>query len=256
VVAAARAAAFERGASIIMTTPNHMAFQGFMTMPEWQRLFGLDCLFLPLGAGDRGPGGGFMSLGVRSIMATAALFWKRAASWRRQVAQSGYQVESTWAPDADADEMWRCAASRMGIMVARDCAFLQWRFGSDYQLFLGRSSQAPIGYVVARLITRAGIKVGMLVDCLTVDNGISALPLLEAVNTWLRAEGATAAMGYFRRGSIAWQQARAGGFLCLPRPLVPRDYPVCVSVRPDTPYRADLLDASRWSISLADSDLA
>src|SRR5262245_22516426 len=54
VVAAARAAAFERGASIIMTTPNRVAFKGFMTMPEWFQLCAIDCLFLPLGAGGRG----------------------------------------------------------------------------------------------------------------------------------------------------------------------------------------------------------
>jgi GNAT superfamily N-acetyltransferase len=256
VVAAARVAAFERGASIIMTTPNRVAFQGFMTMPEWIQLCALDCLFLPLGAGDRGLGGGFMSLGARGAFATAALLLRRAAPQRRQVVQSKYPVDSTWSPDADADKLWRCAAPNTGIMVARDQAFLQWRFGSDYRLFLGRGSQGPLGYVAARLITRAGIKVGLVVDYLMIDEGISALPLLEAVIAWLRAQGAAAAMGYFRRGSTAWQQARAGGFLRLPRPLVPRHYPVCVSVRPDTPCRANLLDASRWSMSLADSDLA
>ena len=96
----------------------------------------------------------------------------------------------------------------------------------------------------------------MIVDCLTGDDGINALPLFEAVISWLREQGASAAMGYFRRGSAAWQQARAAGFLCLPRPLVPRDYPVCASVRPEEPRQADLLDASRWHMSLADSDLA
>ena len=35
VVAAARTAAFERGAALVMTTPNRTAFQGFQTMPGW-----------------------------------------------------------------------------------------------------------------------------------------------------------------------------------------------------------------------------
>jgi hypothetical protein len=144
----------------------------------------------------------------------------------------------------------------MNIVVARDRAFLQWRFGADYQLFLARDSQGPLGYAAVRLITRAGLRVGMVVDFLTVSDGINALPLFEAVIRWLREQGASAAMGYFRRGSAAWRQARAGGFLRLPRPLVPRDYPVCASVRPEEPYQAELLDASRWHMSLTDSDLA
>jgi GNAT superfamily N-acetyltransferase len=256
VVAAARGAAFERGASIIMTTPNRSAFQGFMTMPEWRQLCVLDCLFLPLGVGGRESSEGLMSLGARGFIAAAALLWTRAASQRRQDKPTGYQVDFAWSPGADADELWRCIAPQLCITVARDRTFLQWRFSSDYRLFLGRDSQGPRGYIAARLITRAGIKVGMLVDFLTPDSGTSELPLLEAAITWLRAQGAAAAVGYFRRASIPWQQARAGGFLRLPRPLVPRDYPVCVSVRPDVPFQTDLLDASRWSMSLADSDLA
>ena len=106
-----------------------------------------------------------------------------------------------------------------------------------------RDSQGPIGYAAARLITRAGLKVGMVVDCVTIDDGINAFPLFEAVISWLREQGASAAMGYFRRGSAAWRQARAAGFLRLPGPLVPRDYPVCASVRPEEPCQAALLDA-------------
>lgn len=256
VIADARAAAFERGASIIMTTPNRLAFRGFMTIPEWQRLCVLDCLVLPLGAGAHAPGGGFISLGSRGVIALASLLRTRIASRSRPVARLGYEVEATWSPDADADELWRDAVPHLGIVVVRDRAFMQWRFGSDYRLFVGRDSQGPRGYVAVRLITRAGIKVGMVVDCLTAGDGTSEVLLLDAVTTWLRAQGAAAAMGYFRRGSMGWRLARASGFLCLPRPLVPRDYPVCVSVRPDAPCRAELLDASRWSMSLADSDLA
>jgi GNAT superfamily N-acetyltransferase len=256
VVVAARTAAFERGASIIMTTPNRVAFQGFMTMPEWRRFCVLDCLFLPLGAGDRVSAAGFMSLGARGALATASLFCKRQPSQKHRSAPSKYKVEAAWSPDADADTLWYRAAPQMDIVVARDRAFLQWRFGADYRLFLERDSQGPTGYAAARLITRAGLKIGMVVDCLTVDDGTNALPLFEAVIAWLREQGASAAMGYFRRGSVAWRQARASGFLHLPRPLVPREYPVCASIRPEQPYSMDILNPLRWHMSLADSDLA
>ena len=87
-------------------------------------------------------------------------------------------------------------------------------------------------------------------------DGANAVPLLAAVLAWLQEQGASAALGYFVRYSAPWHQARAAGFVCLPRLLVPRDYPVCASVRPDDPHSAELLNPAHWYMSLADSDLA
>lgn len=256
VVAAARAAAFERDSAIIMTTPNRTAFQGFMTMPEWVRLCTLDCLFLPLGVGERVIGSNLMSSGARLALAAASLFWKGPPTQTDWSGHSKHEIEAPWAPSADADELWGCASDRAGIMVARDRAFLQWRFGSNYQLFLGREAHRPIGYVAVRVITRAGLKIGMVLDCMTTSDGIGAPSLLASVIGWLREQGASAAMAYFLRGSLSWRQARVAGFVCLRPPLTPREYPVCASVRPGEPHSADLLNPSHWYMSLADSDLA
>jgi GNAT superfamily N-acetyltransferase len=256
VVDAARAAAFERGTSIITTTPNRTALRGFMTMQEWTRLCSLDCLFFPLGAGDRIKDGGLTPLGIRIVLATASLLWKGVPTHAGRPRQARYAIEAPWSPDIDADELWRCAAARGGIIVVRNRAFLQWRFGSAYRLFLARDSQRPVGFAAARVITRAGLKIGMVLDCMTVSDRTCAPPLLESVIEWLRKQGASAAMGYFLRGSAPWHQARAKGFLRLPRLFTPRDYPVCASVRPEEPHTAELLTPSRWYMSFADSDLA
>jgi hypothetical protein len=141
-------------------------------------------------------------------------------------------------------------------MVQRDRTFVQWRFDASCRLFRAQTPHSPVGYAAARLLTRAGLKRGLLLDCVTAGAGAPAGALLAAVLAWLRAQGAAAALGYFVRGSAPWQHARAAGFVRLPRPLVPRAYPVCVSVRPDHPQRATLGNPAHWSMSLADSDLA
>jgi GNAT superfamily N-acetyltransferase len=255
VVAVARAAAFERGASIITTTPNRTAFQGFMTMPEWVHLCSLDCLVLPLGAGERLMGSSLTSRGARAALATASLLWKKLPTRAASAQRSEYAIKAPWSPGSDADELWRNATERAGIIVMRDRAFLQWRFGSLYRIFLARDAHRPAGYAAVRTITRAGLKIGMVLDCMTVSDGTCAPSLLESVIEWLRDQGASAAMGYFLRGSAPWHQVRAAGFLCLPRPFTPREYPVCANVRPEEPHSADLLNPSRWHMSLADSDL-
>jgi GNAT superfamily N-acetyltransferase len=256
VVAVARAAAFNRGASIIMTTPNRTAFRGFMTMPGWVCLCRLDCLFLPLGAGEGTMRSSLMSLGIRVALATASLLYMKLPSWANAPRPSPYAIQTPWIPSSDADELWRDAAAHAGITVLRDRAFLQWRFGLPYRLFLARDARRLGGYAAVRVITRAGVKIGMVLDCMTVDDDRCAPPLLSSITSWLKEQGASAAMGYFRRGSAPWRQARATGFLCLPRPIMPREYPVCASVRPEEPHGPDLLNPSHWYMSLADSDLA
>jgi hypothetical protein len=141
-------------------------------------------------------------------------------------------------------------------MVQRDSAFLHWRFDAGCRLFLAQATHGPVGYAAARIITRAGLKLGMLLDCVTAGDGANAVPLLAAVLAWLREQGASAALGYFVRYSVPWHQARAAGFSRLPSLLVPRDYPVCASVRPDDPHSTELLNPAHWYMSLADSDLA
>jgi GNAT superfamily N-acetyltransferase len=254
VVAAARDAAFERGAAIIMTTPNHTAFQGFQTMPGWGCLCWLDCLFLPLRANARALSSGLVPLVAGAVFTAASLLWKSVpAATDRLVPQ--YAVQSPWVPGTEAGAWWDGTTHR-GIIVIRNHAFLQWRFGPDYRLFLAYDSHGPVGYAAARIIKRAGLKIGTIVDCITVDNKTNALPLLASVIAWLREQGAAAVIGYFLRQSPPWHQARAAGFLRLPRPLVPRQYPVCASVPPDKPYSTDLLNPALWYMSLADSDLA
>jgi hypothetical protein len=140
-------------------------------------------------------------------------------------------------------------------MAARDRGFLRWRFSTDYRLFLARADRVPVGYAAARLVTRAGIKVGMVVDCVTAADSASGARLLASVVRWMEGQGASAALGYFLPRSAAWYSAREAGFLRLARAFAPRDYPVYVSVRPEGRYRPQLLNVSRWHLSLADSDL-
>ena len=224
-------------------------------MPEWVQLCSLDCLLLPLGAGECADGGGMLSRGVQGVFALASLLWKRPRTRMIQSAQSQYTVESPWSPGPDAEALWSSIAASKNIIVARDRDFLQWRFGADYRLFVARDSNGPIGYAAARVITRAGLRVGMILDCVMTGDGKSAVPLLTSVLIWLRDQGAAAAMGYFLRYSAPWHQTRAAGFLRLPRPVVLREYPVYASVRPEDPHRMDLLNPAYWYMSLADSDL-
>jgi GNAT superfamily N-acetyltransferase len=255
VVTAAREAAFARGSAIITTTPNRTAFHGFMRMGEWTKFCALDCMFLPLGAGNRVPDGGFLSLGTRVVLATASLLWKGQTKLGGKHQERQYAIEAPWSPSNDADELWGCTAAQAGIMVRRDRAFLQWRYGSDYRLFLARDPQRPVGYAAARVIVRGGIKIGLVLDHMTALSGTCVAALFNSVIDWLSAQGASAAIGYFLRGSVPWHQARAAGFRCLPRLLVPREYPVCASVQSEALHNRDLLDPSFWHMSLADSDL-
>jgi hypothetical protein len=257
VVDTASAGAFDRGTSIIMTTPNRLASRGFQSMAGWVKLGSLDCLFHPLGIGDPVLGSGFLSLGARLSLAAAAMLRNRIPrTASRLQSETTINIEAPWSPGADGDDLWSRAADQAGILVTRDSAFLRWRFGRDYRLFLAHDAEAPAGYVAARVVTRAGLKVGTILDCITVGNGRSSGPLLGSAVGWLKQEGASAAIGYFLPHSAPWRQAREAGFLPLPRFCSPRDYPVYAKVQACEVHTTPLLNLSFWHLTLADSDLA
>ena len=248
VVIAASAAAFQRGASIIMTTPNRISSRGFRMMPDWRRLCGLDCLILPLGSGDRVQDSGLISGVARLVLAAGALFCGMSK-------ESEKDTNVLWPPGVDADELWERASKGGSILVKRDRAFLEWRFRSNYQLFLARESRCPVAYTAVRVVDRAGLKIGMVMDCVAADDGESAVRLMKSVMARLKEQGVSIAAGFFLRGSDSWNWARSAGFMGLPRFCSPRDYPVYVSVRPGHRHSADLLNPAFWQFSLADSDL-
>ena len=107
-----------------------------------------------------------------------------------QAEPTPYTIESPWAPGSEAEALWCSVAAGGSIMVQRDCAFLQWRFHAGSRLFLARGAHGPLGYAAARIITRAGLKLGMLLDCVMVGHAANAVPLLRAVLAWLREQGA------------------------------------------------------------------
>lgn len=255
VVDRASAEAFERGGSIAMTTPNRRAARGFETMPPWARLCSLDCLVRPLGAGDRPGTSHLRATAIRAAFALASVGrLHRNGDGTRQEAP-GDGIETPWLPGDDADRWSKTVAHRGGIMVARDRTFLQWRFGPDYRLFALRGAPGVAGYVASRVVTRAGVKVGLVIDCIAADAAAGSR-LMAAALGWLETQGASAAVGYFLPQSMPWRSARKAGFLRLPAFLAPREYPVYACVRPGDEHGPALLDAASWHLSMADSDLA
>ena len=256
VVSHGAAAAFARGSSIIMTTPNKVSFLGFQKMPGWSRLCLLDCMVLPLGAGAFAGSNGILLRPIRAGLGILSLLYRgqKAASLS---SHADYDVESPWLPGDDADFLWSRLSVLVDNAIPRNGAFLRWRFGPDCRLFLLRDSRGPVGYAAARVITRSGLKVGMVLDCMTTTQDDSSVPLLlSSVVAWLREQGASVAVAFFLEQSVPWKHLRRAGFLRVPSVCAPRQYPVCVSVRPEDPQSRDFLSPSSWHMSLADSDLA
>ena len=149
---------------------------------------------------------------------------------------------------------WRGAGA--GIMVQRDGAFLHWRFDAGCRLFLAQATHGPVGgYAAVRLITRAGLKLGMLLDCVTAGRGQCGT-VARGCAGLVAGAGCLGRAGIFCAIQCAVASSPRRRVCLLPGLLVPRDYPVCASVRPDDPHSAELLNPAHWYMSLADSDLA
>ncbi len=93
------------------------------------------------------------------------------------------------------DDLWRRVQPHYRVIVVRDRAYLQWRFGERpdvHYVILGALRGAELaGYVILRGADAGGL--GFLTDFLVEPGGARTLSsLVKAAIEWLRRDGATA----------------------------------------------------------------
>ncbi len=94
----------------------------------------------------------------------------------------GISVNEADGFDQRFDDLSQRMRERHGVMVARDRAYLQWRFGSRpdarYTVLLATRSADVVGYLVLRCAEEEGTRWGYLVDFLVEDASAGVFSLL------------------------------------------------------------------------------
>ena len=248
----------ERGAAVVLTTPNRISYPGFRKKSSWRLLATLECWVRPLRTEGLLRG----ALGLpRPLASGLAIPFRPFLDWlpRRQPGTTA-SGSPAWPDDRALEGLWNRCAPVAGIVIRRDPAWFRWRFspgaGSRYACIEKNLEDGRLsGYAVTTLRQVGRLGVAFLVDALChPDDARAPARLIEGVCDWGLAHGAAIAAVYCIPGSRWSVAARGCGFWRLPARLTRRPYRVCASLGP-VASGGRLLDPGAWQLSAADSDL-
>jgi GNAT superfamily N-acetyltransferase len=162
--------------------------------------------------------------------------------------------------DDRVDELWSQASHTYAISVIRDREYLNWRYVENptehYDLFQVERDGDLVGYVVLKEEDRFGLRLGFVVDVLTLtgEPALDAGLIGEAVRHF---EGAGVdVIGCLMLEHTPYARAlRANGFIRVPARLFPQE--LNCSVRPQSDdIPADFItDPGNWYITWGDHDV-
>ena len=248
----------ERGASVVLTTPNGVSYQGFRKKREWVLLARLECRVRVLRPAELLKRRLHLPSRLSAALAGPVGFLLRGRLREGSRSDGARQI---WPGRPALDDLWRACAPVRGVMQRRDADWVEWRFstarGRDiYSCLTETRGGDLLGYSVIRLRDVAGLSVALVVDCLAADPGATGPRLSEACREWAEGRGAALLVFYSMAGS-AWSKAMGrAGFMRLPSIMMGRPYRVCAKLQGTPDERATLADPGMWHMTLADSDLA
>jgi len=156
--------------------------------------------------------------------------------------------------DAGIDDLWS-RAGKSQVMVVRRSAYLNWKYADcplgDHRLFIARRENRCVGYIVLRIIERAGRRYGYIADLLAAQDEPEAVSaLLRHAVRFAMTEQAVAVIAWCPPAAPLARDLKRWGFLSttIRSQLIVRTY------RPDQVPLDVLQSESNWFYTFGDSD--
>jgi hypothetical protein len=180
--------------------------------------------------------------------------WSLAWRW-------GLKLTEAETFDASFDRFWQRVSPKYPVAVARDRAFLLWRFRGaffrDYQILTARAGDELVGYVVLRDYLFDGIKAGMIADLLVEPGprGDSAgLLLVNEATRRLKSHGMALAGALMMPHAQEYRILRRAGYLQPPQRMAPQTFRIVAHPFRYGPHQGTVPPAEQWFFTMADHD--
>lgn len=245
----------ERGAEFVYTFPNERSRPSFERNHKYQRVAKVPVWITPLDAAGLVAG----KVGAPWLAVLGAPLAPLHRAFRRSLGRLPADVTVT-REDTFSGELSALAdafSSRVAISLARSVPYLTWRFKQKpkggYECWAMRRGGDAIAYVVTRRATLFDSPCVVFMDFGCLADGEDDLRRLVAQR--LATEQATGAMLGVTMGLHPFLGTLGPlGFLRVPEKLNPRPFNLLTRI-PGGTEPPDLLDATRWQITLADWDV-
>jgi GNAT superfamily N-acetyltransferase len=174
----------------------------------------------------------------------------------------GYIVKETEVFDNRFDRLWERAMNNHKIWIQRTAQYLRWRYGQSplgpYTVLIAEKCQSGelAGYVIAKLESRFGIELGLILDILMLPeeiNGASAL--VGKCLALMEERGADAVGCLMLRHQPEISCLHDNGMWNLPHWLYPKKFHVTMAaLSREKAFNDFILDANNWYLTWGDTD--
>jgi len=178
----------------------------------------------------------------------------------RSVTAGALRVEPVSPDDPRLDALWERVREEVAVGAVRDAAYARWRYGArpraGYRALLALRGEAPLAWIVGRILPMRGLLGGFLMDLSVVPGEHEAgSVLLQAFESWVREEGGHVASALLPGRGTARSVLRAGGYRRVPERLHPQVVRLSVRGFGDLAASSLLADPSAWCLSWGDVDV-
>ncbi len=151
------------------------------------------------------------------------------------------------------DRLWERAAPGYDFVVERSAGYLEWKYRRvpfvSYEIFQAVSGGEVSGYLVARVVERPPLRLGLLVDLLAHPQDEASLDaLLDQAVRWGR-ERRVARLQAFSLDRRLGARLRRKGFFEIGSPMQ-----FCLKINTGHLDENFYRDTSRWHVTFGDSD--
>lgn len=242
------------GIHIVYGFPNKLSYPGFTKKLKWFDVATMQIMFKPLNWENT------LKIRVKNkfllkLFAIGAhLVSKGFVRTQSPPVVEGLTITQVFSFDDRINDFWGKVSNRYKIIVIRNRAYLNWRYGAPnakYIIYIAEGNKEIFGYLVLRCLQREYTKVGLIFDILAQSEEVARYLLLEAVERCKREK-----MHLIQCNLIADKMLlkafRKSGFL--PLPFI-KGSQFCAYSSSSDISKEFLKDPQNWLVQIGDSDL-
>lgn len=247
------------GSPILVGFPNEAAFKVYSRRRSyWRHVCSVPLLVKPLNFD------GILRKYIKNFLLRALILTLAKVSWSIFFKGKLHKVQTMAIRQADAfdqrfDQLWEEVCPQYGILLVRDQAFLHWRFkdrpGAGYVIFAAEQEGKLLGYIVLRECQMFGLKIGFIVDILTINqNGVAASLVSKAIE-YFKGQNVDAAGCLMLTHTPYYKVLKRSGFVIAPKKAIHKEFYFGVQVKPSVLPDEMINRRENWFITFADTDI-
>ena len=157
------------------------------------------------------------------------------------------------------DQLWDTASKNLKIAGVRDSKRIDWRFIQvplrEYIIFGAEKKGKFLAYIVLRIVTIRGMKIGLIVDILASPEADNALlKLLHFSEHYFSQKEVSICYCIMLPGRY-YQILKSTGYFQLPRRFEPKEWIFITHINDSNLDKAFINNPNNWHITLEDTDV-